>query len=925
LKDEAWSITTKLLQNHNGSTQEVCIFASQTLRHKVSKHLYKLDHASVSQLRDAIMQILSSPSASSSPLPSPALTQLCCSLAEIAIYSPPEAWNDPVGSFFSYFGSKPECTIVFLEFLTVLPEELLKAERLLSRDEYAEKFSVLVDQHASKLFGTLVSSLSGQNLDTSAKKKFFSCVESWLNTQSVPLQSITSSPIIQMSFEALSQTNDDELFHSAVSILSSIFEVSQTDVANQTAGGITIVQSTAPLIMQCGPLVSHAIESEDEDKVRSVVKLITSSANAFLPLITLQPSQFEEILNLMLRVTSLPYLDAVLPTFDFWFYLTESILDSECKTSSSFSNSYEQLIGILVGQLKYPDDADSWTAKDRDEFRDLRHEIGDVLKNCVHVLSEGGVLKKLFEMLHTSINLAETSPNFRWKEIESILFSVRAIGSVVKSTESHYVPQIFQTLPLLAQKHAKVRYGALLVCSSYSRWTSLHPEFIPAQMALISEGFGSPDVAPASARALKHLSQDASPLLCSYLEQLHPFYVSSLVSLPHEESMDVAEALAQLISSSGPSNVPHLLNSFTSPLVQLLSTGLDDILQLKGVLYRLSVFVKIVQSPRPNPSISDNTTLSAVESPSSIHAKAILDFMDALWPFLQAVLSKHNRVDPVTEGVSKVLRATLTPVCVAQYQPAQLQRLVELLASQYALSHYSCWLWVANHVVDQFSKNPQFSHPLFEMVGQLSQFTIQILEKEGFAGAFEPVDELYGILSTLMNVLTMEFLPWQALPKLVQLAISSVQHCDHPRTLGSVIYFLHELTRMFHASTRPNHIPQAVESVATESAKRVLEPFAADLTRTILHRRVVDDVIPPESILDLIAILRHLAILFPSEYPTWVQHGVSNLPHLNGNEKNNAIRDLSRAHESPVGRLRDILNRLAVLNFRRMEKKGAES
>jgi transportin-3 len=58
----------------------------------------------------------------------------------------------------------------------------------------------------------------------------------------------------------------------------------------------------------------------------------------------------------------------------------------------------------------------------------------------------------------------------------------------------------------------KLRYAATLVVGRYAAWTEKHPEFIPSQLAFISEGFKIEEVMPAAALAMKFLCQSCGPV-----------------------------------------------------------------------------------------------------------------------------------------------------------------------------------------------------------------------------------------------------------------------------------------------------------------------------------------------------------------------------------------------------------------------------
>jgi len=52
-----------------------------------------------------------------------------------------------------------------------------------------------------------------------------------------------------------------------------------------------------------------------------------------------------------------------------------------------FYSAFSRLMGIIIEHLKYPDESSqTWTAEQKDDFKDFRHVVGDTLKDCCAVL-----------------------------------------------------------------------------------------------------------------------------------------------------------------------------------------------------------------------------------------------------------------------------------------------------------------------------------------------------------------------------------------------------------------------------------------------------------------------------------------------------------------------------------------------------------
>ncbi|ORZ41652.1 armadillo-type protein [Catenaria anguillulae PL171] len=908
-KDEAWNVALTVLTappGQSNSSDPARIFASQVIRHKVVRDLYKLPEEHVTQLRNTILDTLTSPA---HPLLTPIVTQLCLALAEMAIHV--QSWQNPVGEVLNKCNERAELLSVLLEFLTVLPQELLNAEHILTREEYLERNSSLLEANSQLVFHSLVQFLQSPQAQSSAqlKAKLFVCLESWFETHTIPLTSIAQSPIIPISFEGL--TNDD-LVQPAATILSAIFDHAEPDITHQTQEGTTVLTTAMPLLLRnCPALIQDA--SDDEDRAKAMVKLITAVCQACLGPILESPAQYAGLLDLMLSVMAYPFLEVLNPTFDFWAHLTHSVLSEDgprAYDSAPLLPAFQRLVGILIRQLQYPPENENgeWTAKDRDDFRDFRHYMGDVLKDCFSVLGSDTVLSQLVGMVAQFQQLPPADQQARWPELEAVLYALRSVAYQAINFGSPYVPQIINLLPAMFNLNIHTRRAVLILIGCYSPWVESNPEYLSGLMGLVSQGFNQNDheCTWASSRTLRFLASDLAPIMHQYLDQLYPFYMSHLNTLNATEALEVIEAVSHIIAHSPYEQMSPLMQRFAAPLVEQLEPTYP-IQQVKLALYRLAVMVKTVQ-----PDVAA----------SAMHP--VLALTDALWPFFVRLLAVHAREDPVTEGIAKVLRNTLNKSMVTHFQPAQVQRMLDLISSQYAETQFSCWLWVGTHVIDYFGKDPQWVAQVLPFVQNVAQSTANMANAQGWDAAYEQIDEMHGMLCAVLNTLPVQFLSWwPTIEQLMRFTLESLHHSTYPRTVGSLLYYLKFLVDTAHPMHHEHYARMGLDN--TQVRDRLIRPVGQQLLGLLLVKRIADCV-NSEAFKDLLSTIRGLAETFPDVYPTWCASCLAGMSFLSPAE-----RQLIQTYfesvlpgvngESTTHRVREGLHKMVQLHQRRTGSK----
>ena len=252
------------------------------------------------------------------------------------------------------------------------------------------------------------------------------------------------------------------------------------------------------------------------DKFRGIIRMYAEAGEAWVVLIAHEPENYSYLVNCIAECTKYKEdLEVTKITFKFWSELTQLItVDKHKRAKEVFRPIYEGLVDVMIDHLHYPEgnDRNDIFKGDRvaeDKFRDFRHEMGDVLKDCCRVVGGSTCLGKAYMAVHRKLQEQSRGENVQWQDIEAPLFSMRMMGRQVDTEEEDVVPEVMKLLVSLPE-HDKIRYAATLVLGRYTEWTAKHPEYLEFQLNYISSGFDkqSKDVNSAAAQALKYFCED---------------------------------------------------------------------------------------------------------------------------------------------------------------------------------------------------------------------------------------------------------------------------------------------------------------------------------------------------------------------------------------------------------------------------------
>ena len=332
----------------------------------------------------------------------------------------------------------------------------------------------------------------------------FHCLCSWTRTGGIPPAQVVSTPIFQIAMQGL---RESETFDAAVDLLCDTIE--SASGPNSPLVAEKIFQSVSYL----RELYTNALAAEDEDSCRGIGNIVVSTGESFASQIIENPQAAEALLQLMVLVSGNRSLTIAKMTFRFWYMLSEKLQPPDVSgvavgiaERAAIAGFFCQLIRVIVRQhLRYPLDSEQWSKSELDEFKDFRHSVGDVLRDC------SAVLGNLICLQEIQSCVVQAQNEGTWQAVEAPLFAIRSIVGL-EPANSPILEPILEFLPSLT-KHPKVLYTSILIVGRTAEWLALHPSHIETQISFVLTGLTDPTVVSASAVAL-HYIMDSCAMVC---------------------------------------------------------------------------------------------------------------------------------------------------------------------------------------------------------------------------------------------------------------------------------------------------------------------------------------------------------------------------------------------------------------------------
>ena len=410
--------------------------------------------------------------------------------------------------------------------------------------------------------------------------RLLECISSWL--REIPSANIVNSPLLDAILTSLSV---DVSFEAAVECMCTIYRDTR-----EVDESIEIIQTLYPRIVALQPKIAEAAQSQDMERYKGVTRLFAEAGEAWVVMVARLPTEFRDLVEAILECCARDRdRDAIALTFLFWYEFKQMItLEKYQLARNQYADVFSKLVDIMIKQLEFPsqeitDEGDLFDGdrEQEEKFREFRHQMGDVLKDCCEVITVTQCLGKSFELIKSWITNYGTQASAdrvpHWQELEAPLFSMRAMGRQVDAEEDIVLRQV---IPLIVQipNHEKLRFQAIMALGRYTEWTAQHPEFLQPQLNFVIAGFDHPskEVVRAAALAFRFFGTDCKRLLQEHVGQLHTFYETVLDKLPPVSQEEITEGVACVVSVQPPDRVYAVLKLYCDPIIKRLMARANE-------------------------------------------------------------------------------------------------------------------------------------------------------------------------------------------------------------------------------------------------------------------------------------------------------------------------------------------------------------
>ncbi|TVY80343.1 Uncharacterized protein LSUE1_G003970 [Lachnellula suecica] len=842
---EAWQITIGILQSDEGA--EVKLFSATTLRGKITYDVNQIPADALPSLRNQLLELLKAFATG----PRPIRIQLCVCLAILAIQM--TGWKDVVPMVVSTLGNDAASHAAILDFLKVLPEEVTEGRKInLSEQELQQRTQELLGDNATVVVRLLIS--YAQSSETAATNpQLLEVITSWL--REVPLADVVNSPLLNVVFSAL---DNDGSFEAATDCLCAIFrETREVDEYLPT------IQTLVPRVLALRPRIRQAAEQEDAELYKGITRIFAEAGEAWGVLIARSPTEFRPLVEAILECAALDMdRDAIGLTFIFWYelklYLT---LERYIEARVQYVDIYAKLVDILLKQLEFPtpDGPNNTDLFDGDreaeeKFREFRHHMGDVLKDCCEIMGVTQCLSKVLDRIkawmvsHASQATAASVPF--WQQLEAPLFSMRAMGRMVDKEEDIILPQI---MPLLVQipPHEKLRFATIMVLGRYTEWTANHHEFLESQFTYIVSSFetDSKEIVRAAAMSMKFFCTDCKHLLGSQVVQLQQFYDQTLDKLPGISQEELTEGVASVVAVQPASQTFELLKLYCDPLMARLmakaNSASDDegklaIADLVGLItYFIQIVVPYVEPGQENPGVK---------------------YCQEIFPILSTILDTFVGFNPIS----------MTPL---------LPQMANKLASGFAASKQGCFLWVTSAILREFSEDrehvdEQTTEAIYSFFEAQATNMLQIMSDLPPTDLPDVIEDFYRLLTDALLYYPYKLIGSALLAPIFQAGASALA-LEQRDPLIATLHYLRDVIGYggdnppsSSSSPNPPEIKQAIQELILANGELLVKQIMAGMMITF----------PSDCFTDGSGVLLGLFQLLPQQTASWVDKTVRMLP-----------------------------------------------
>jgi transportin-3 len=690
---------------------------------------------------------------------------------------------------------------------------------------------------------------------------------------------VVSSPLLDKTIAAI---DDPRSFDAAVDCLCTIYKDTRDVDENKS-----IIMALYPKIMALRPKIKEAADAEDADLMKGITRVFAEAGEAWVVLISRLPTDFrplvEAVLECCLRDND---REAISVTFNFWFELKQYItLEKYVEARAVLADLFSKLVDIMIKHLEFPKPEDGNEAdlfdgdrEQEDKFREFRHTMGDVLKDCCEAIGVTECLGKAFALIQTwgqTYGSQVSGSNVpHWQELEAPLFALRAMGGMVSPEESTVLPQVIPLLTTVPD-HEKLKFQAIMALARYTEWTAQNPEVLESQLNYVISGFNhkSPEVVQAAALAMRFLGTDCAKLLGDHIPQLQQFYDGVLDKLKASSQEEITEGVAAVVAVQPATKTYASMKLFCDPvmnrIVSYAEQAKDDDSE-KVVADYLGLITTFIQFVQPYVSPEE-------ENPAVKYCKEVL-------PVLSGIAKHFTKSVPILERVCKCWR-----YMVVSYRTAMAPLLGDLataIAEGYEASKQGCFLWATDAVIREFSHGAEYvdqstSDNVFKFFAQQATVFFRILATLDAVELPDMIEDFFRLAADAVRYYPIKTLSSELAEPMVKASLTALT-LQSLEPVIAALHFIRDVLDFGHdqppvsSLNGPSGNGEQTPPEIQNAVKRILSITGQEMVQRVMTGMMFsfpEDVFPDAS-----SVLLALFNIIPQAAAQWVGNTLQLLP-----------------------------------------------
>ncbi|KRZ88722.1 Transportin-3 [Trichinella sp. T8] len=721
--DMAVAVAEKIL--NNDALPAAWIFAATTIRTKLLKNFQQASSESYSVFFDSLAALLIK---FYTMRIKPVVATLSSAIAILHIRV--QDWKDPVLDLSSKLVTGNQ-HLLFLSVLSTYAEELSN-DRLrvgiCRRQELKQALHLQMNnvmQCVTSIFAT-----SGTEAECLAAQHCALQCLSHLIGPIFPPNEVIQYPLFGKILEILKDKSADAAVHECAAECASNFLLEIADMQYKPSFSLQQYKHIILELFELLPMLSSAVTEKDERKIQSYVKLFVElSESCITTMITeADPDIGKKPVTLMLDIFTFKDYQLILKTFSFWYLLSEAVykMNDHCRIEEEICKYVSELMNLC----RY--DEDTVNIPCGGEFEDFRFMARESIRDVTFMVGSINLLKKIYNKL--------TSCGNDWRKMEACLYVLSSVSGISPLEHFEQTGEVFSSITTMPpDTHPCLVRAALdFVICSY-KWLCYNPEYYDATFKFVLTCFNNPKLHNMASGAVVYLSDQRGAVV--FLDDLINILKDAFRSeAPSKITSRLIGAVMNIMKASAFERLKPTMIELISDQVNRLTevmrvASADNCIPRRAVYYldNISIFFRSVK-------------LQVDKDDYHPFFPICTQLCPLLLEICEAAAGDYSISEHACRGLRHIFRCLgptalvfLEPVTIKVYLP-----IFDLIYTMYQKTGYSCYMYMASILTDQFGEHPEFRSGLQQLFNAMVPISFQELEKKNFSDdCSETLDDLF--------------------------------------------------------------------------------------------------------------------------------------------------------------------------------------